>query len=649
MFISVKTLTGFPKPLLYKVPEKWDKVPFEGSLVTVPLRNVIVPAIVLEIKHTQPNIDFEVREAAELKAFPDDAYYFSFIKKLAAYHHVDVVQFITRIKQFTHQKEKIMCDLPQQEAQDHQTIMLTSEQQAAVDYVSQYIKNPEYKPMVLHGVTGSGKTEVYKKIIQECIEQKKSVLLLLPEVTLATNFETILRAQLPQTIPLLSFHSATSGPHKKELWRNLMHKKAQLIIGVHLPILLPLPNLGAIIIDEEHEGGYQEKKHPKVNSKEAALLRAQIHGIPIILGSATPSIATLHNVKTRNWKLFQLKKRFAGAFPKLKIVHLNNKQQRKNFWISDQLLAALKDQIKKKQQTLLFLNRRGVSFFVQCKGCSHVFCCTSCSVSLTLHADQTLRCHYCNYQINHPERCPECKDREFLNKGIGTQQIVTILKTLLPELRVGRADLDVTINRKTWSNTIRAFENQKLDVLVGTQTITKGYHFPNVTLVGIIWADINLNIPFYNAQETTLQQLIQVAGRAGRHHPESNVILQTMSPHTLFNYLSESDYLKFYHKEKEQRELVGYPPFKRFAELEIKHTKEITVEDEAHKIASLLIDCEGLTVLGPVAPPVAKIKKIFIQKIYLKADSFAPIQEALKIIDAQKIKSKIYFTPNPLH
>jgi primosomal protein N' (replication factor Y) (superfamily II helicase) len=649
MFISVKTLTGFPKPLLYKVPTSWGQVPFEGALVTVPLRNTIVPAIVLEVQHTKPKISFEVREAAEFKTFPDDKSYFPFVKKLANYHHVDIVQFITRIKQFTHQKEKMITDLLKQEDQDHQSVMLTSEQQTVVDYVNSYIKNPEYKPTVLHGVTGSGKTEVYKKIIQECITQNKSVLLLLPEVTLATNFENILRAQLPQDIPILSFHSATSGPHKKDLWRNLMHKKAQLIIGVHLPVLLPLPNLGAIIIDEEHETGYQEKKHPKVNSKEAAILRAQIHGIPLLLGSATPSISTLHNVKIRGWKIFQLTKRFAGAFPKLKIVHLNNKQQRKNFWITDELLASLKEQIKKKQQTLLFLNRRGVSFFVQCKGCSHVFCCESCSVSLTLHADQSLRCHYCNYQIMHPERCTECGDREFLKKGIGTQQIVTILKTLLPELRVGRADLDVTVNRKTWSNTIRAFENQKLDVLVGTQTITKGYHFPNVTLVGIIWADINLNIPFYNAQETTLQQLIQVAGRAGRQHPESKVILQTMSPHTLFNYLSESDYLKFYHKEKEQRELVGYPPFKRFAELEIKHTKEDVAEDDAQKVADLLMNHSELIALGPVPPPVARIKKIFSRKIYLKADSFAPIKKALFELDTIKIKSKISFTPNPLH
>lgn len=649
MFISVKTLTGFPKPLLYKVPETWSKEPIQGSLVTVPLRNIIVPAVVIDVQHTKPNIQFEVRDATELKSFPEDPYYFSFIKKLAEYHHVDVVQFIARIKQFTNQKEKMIPQLQELKDKKHTEVTLTDEQTVVVNYTNQFVKNPEYKPILLHGVTGSGKTEVYKKIILESIAQNKSVILLLPEVTLATNFENLLRAQLPQSLEISSFHSATSGPNKKQLWRNLLKKKPQLIIGVHLPVLLPIANLGAIIIDEEHETGYQEKKHPKVNSKEAALLRAQTQGIPILLGSATPSIASLHNVKTRGWKLFQLKKRFAGAFPKLKIVLLTNKQQRKIFWFSNELLEHLKKQLQKKEQTLLFLNRRGVSFFVQCKGCTHVFCCTSCSVSLTLHADETLRCHYCNYQITHPERCPECNQREFLRKGIGTQQIVTLLKTLLPEARVGRADLDVTVNRATWTNTIRAFENQKLDILVGTQTITKGYHFPNVTLVGIIWADINLNIPFYNAQETTLQQLIQVAGRAGRQHPESTVILQTMSQHNLFNYLSESDYLKFYHKEKEQREMIGYPPFKRFAELELKHTKEATVENEAMTIASLLMECKEVTVLGPVPPPVSKIKKIFSQKIYLKSETFAPIQKALALLDNQKIKSKIYFTPNPLH
>jgi primosomal protein N' (replication factor Y) len=647
MFIKVKLFSGFPEPLLYQVPDDWTTAPIVGSLVKVPMRNKFCSGVVTEVLHNKPEVGFGIKPAQSIQNFPQDSFYNHFIQKLATYHHVEEIHFLKRIQSFLKHKKEVALT-SEQSFKDQQAFLLTSEQLAVVEHIKPLISNPLFSPTVLHGVTGSGKTEVYKKLIEHAITQQKTVLLLLPEVTLAVQFEQLLRKQLLQSIPILSFHSATDAQDKKKLWHNLLQKKSQLIIGVHLPVLLPLPNLGLIIVDEEHEVGYQEKKHPKVNSKEAAILRAQLHGIPIILGSATPSITTLYNVKARNWKLFQLKKRFTGAFPKINFVNLLDKKERRCFWLSDQLIQGIKQQLQKKEQTILFLNRRGVSFFVQCKGCAFVFNCPSCSVSLTLHGDNSLRCHYCQYKTTQPDCCPTCKDKELLKKGIGTQQIVTLLQKIVPHARIARADLDSTVNRAHWQNTVNAMHEGTIDILVGTQTITKGYHFKNVTLVGILWGDSNLNFPYYNAQETTLQQLIQVAGRAGRCHPESQVIVQALRHNQIFNYVHEIDYLNFYEQELAQRKEVGYPPLKRFAEIELKHTKEATVEDESNKLASLLIGNKDIIVLGPTQPPVAKIKKVFSRKIYIKADSFNAISNAYQTIEHKQFKSKIFFTPNPL-
>lgn len=646
MYIDVKLLSGFPKPLLYRAPSMWKNIP-KGTIVNVPMRNTIVPGVILHVHTTPPKVAFEVREAESVEAFPEDKKYYSYIAKLAQYHAVEEIQFIKRIHSFIKQKNTL--ELPEQKTSEtHKEVQLTDEQQEVVNFLSPKISEQTYAPTLLHGVTGSGKTEVYKQLILQAFKEKKSTILLLPEVSLAVQFERLLRAQLPIEIPIVSFHSATSAKTKKLLWKYALEGYPQLILGVHLPVLLPLANLGLIVVDEEHESGFQEKKHPKLNTKHAALLRAQLYNIPIILGSATPSITSLYNVKNRNWKLFQLKKRFAGAFPQIQKVLLTDKKQRKHFWLSNELKNALEDRLQKKEQSLVFLNRRGVCFFLQCKSCSHIFNCTSCSVSLTLHADEYLKCHYCSYSEQKPTECPGCKKTEFIKKGIGTQQLVTLIQRIFPTARIARADMDTTINKKLWQQIITQFENQELDILVGTQTITKGYHFPNVTLVGVIWGDINLNFPFYNAQESILQQLIQVAGRAGRQRPDSKVIVQTMTDHPLFNYLNEINYLKFYQKEIEQRRLVNYPPLVRFAEIEIKHTKEEITEQEAFTIAAQLLRLKTVTVLGPTEPPVSKIKKVFSKKIYLKAKEFSALVNAFKRLDQTEFKSSIFFTPHPL-
>lgn len=656
MFIQVRLLNGFIRPLWYRVPDNWHYSNLNGVIVTVPLRNTIIPAIVQHVSSHAPSAAYEIKEAHGIEPFPADAEYKKFTHQLGQYYQVDPFYFVKRVRSFvaTKQEPTLNQDLSFNHHNAHE-ISLTSEQQTVADFLKPRITDQIFTPTLLHGVTGSGKTEVYKELIMHTIAQQKTVLLCLPEVTLAVAFEHRLRNQLPAHVPVFSFHSAVGPKEKRILWQNLLNKKPMVIIGVHLPVLLPIANLGLIIIDEEHEPGYQEKKHPKINSKEAAILRAQLYQVPILLGSATPSLSSLYNVKHRKWHFFQLKNRFGGSFPKIETVMLSDKKARKNFWISDMLYKAIQDRLHKHEQTIIFLNRRGYSFFVQCKQCSFIFECQTCSVSLTLHNENQLSCHYCGQHKQLPTSCPSCKgsDAEFLKKGIGTQQVVAILQKLFPQARIERADMDTASKKKKWQFTVEAFSKGEIDILVGTQTITKGYDFPGVTLVGILWADLNLHFPIFNAAETTLQQLIQVAGRAGRHTKESLVIVQAMDDHTIFSYLNEIDYLSYYQQELGNRKELGYPPCKRLVEIELKHTNEQEIERDAHNLASTLISLQNrlrseVTILGPAKPPVYKIKNIYSRKIYLKSSGMNEIVELWQAVDMKQYKSLIFFTPNPV-
>lgn len=662
MFIQVRLLNGFKENLLYSIPPDWDQKPVVGSIVHVPLRARIVQAVVVQVFAEKPNdIKFAVKDAHALESFPTDTRYFAFIEQLAQYYQLESLYFLKRIRQFLHQNEKKVASVPVKDMQDKSAasknqVRLTDEQQNVSDFLLPCIKNAAYTPTVLHGVTGSGKTEVYKTSLEHAIQQGKSVLLLLPEVTLAVAFAHRLRKELSDSIILYSFHSASTAKEKKLLWKSVLANKPIVIIGVHLPIFLPIANLGLIIVDEEHEVGYQEKKHPKINSKEAAIWRAQLYNIPILLGSATPSLQTLHNVKTKGWHFFQLKKRFGGSFPVVKTVLLSDKKQRKNFWISDMLYAAITDRLAKKEQTIIFLNRRGYSFFVQCKPCGFIFACPTCSVSLTLHDTGMLTCHYCSYALQQPRVCPQCKvdESEFIKKGIGTQQVVTILQKMFPHASIARADMDTTAKKKQWQETIDRMYSGDIDILIGTQTITKGYDFPKVTLVGILWADLNLNFPMFNAAETALQQLIQVAGRAGRQCADSLVIVQSMQNHEIFAYLNEIDYLSYFADALQSRAAVGYPPCKRLVEIELKYGCDATIERESNLLVDEMWHIKAqkkldIQILGPAKPPVHTIKNIHSRKIYLKGDAMSHIIILFQAINTKRYVCSIFFTPNPLN
>ncbi len=650
MFITVRLLTHFFQDLTYSVPLDMQQNIAVGTIVLVPLQRRTQSAIVVGIVPDGTAFSFKIREIESIFPFPFDPTYYQFSMKLSQLHQIDPWYVVKRVKSFLAEQEDVSIQTePDFVHYPQHDVILTAEQQHAYELVLSDLVAKRHQVTLLHGVTGSGKTEVYKKLCKDVIAQGQVAVVLLPEVSLALQFEKIFKDQL-HGIDIFGFHSGTTITAKKKLWQALLHTKPCIIIGVHLPVFLPIPHLGIIIVDEEHEAGYQEKSHPKINTKNVALLKAFLLQIPVVLGSATPSVTSLFNVEHKSWRLVHLYHRFAGQFPKIEVVTLSDKKERKNFWISAELYTAIQKQLITQEQTIIFINRRGFSFFVQCVSCSFIFSCRNCSVSLTLHEDGRLLCHYCKFTLHQYETCPGCKGKDFLKKGIGTQQVVAILEKLFPYAKIERADADATAKKKSWQKTVQDFYDKKIDILVGTQSISKGYHFPHVTLVGILWADVNLHFPMYNASETTLQQLIQVAGRAGRQSLSSRVIVQTMTPHKVFNFLSEVDYLDFYQHEVVKRHQVGYPPAQHIAEIEIRHHQQERVEKDADAVADFLLHYahEGILVLGPVPAVIYRVQKTYCQKIFLKSLHRSKIIDLFAKIDKASYASQLFFTLDPI-
>lgn len=659
MFVQVTLLSGWREPLWYRVPEHLISVVAKGSFVEVPLRTQKIPALVQKLSNFPTTEHKEIREILGILAFPDDSHYHGFIDQISDFFFIEPNVLHHRIVGHLHASPETPDDEAIPPLQETALINLSDEQQFVIDNVRPQIAKSQYAPTLLQGVTGSGKTEVYKQLIVEAINQNKTVLCLFPEVALSMQFETLFKEQLPWPEKVFSFHSTTKISEKKLLWNKLLNGSPVVILGVHLPVLLPITNLGLIIVDEEHERGFQEKRHPKINSKEIALWRAKTYQCPIVLGSATPSLVTLHNAFTKKIAHYKLTKRFMGKFPT--IIHaplITSSKRRSSFWITRELEQAITDRLSKKQQTILYLNRRGHSFSAQCQDCGTLVMCSECSVSLTPHEHEKtkefhLACHYCGFTQPVPTTCTACNKSEkaLLMKGIGTQQLTTIVQKLFPHAKIARADLDTTKKKREWLQTAEQFKNNEIDILIGTQLITKGYHFPNVTLVGVVWADLGLSVPDYHTRETVLQKLIQVAGRAGRVHPESDVVIQAMAQDSLFSYINEDQYEFFCAAELEQRVMLNYPPFGRLVQLEFITSDEHAIIRETQEFKTMLKEFIvaynlPVTLLGPVEPVVKKIAGSEARHLFFKCATFQPIHRLLKLCPIPKhFKSSVFVVP----
>ncbi|UOE77370.1 primosomal protein N' [Parageobacillus thermoglucosidasius] len=515
-------------------------------------------------------------------------------------------------------------------------LSLTAEQEKALSSVIESVRTNKHEVFLLYGVTGSGKTEVYMQAIEEVLRQGKEAIVLVPEISLTPQMVKRFKGRFGSQVAVL--HSGLSIGEKYDEWRKIHRKEVQLVVGARSAIFAPFENLGMIIIDEEHETSYKQEENPRYHARDVAIYRARVHGCPVVLGSATPSLESFARAKKGVYQLLTLQKRVSdNGMPDVHIVDMREELRSGNrSMFSRALFEKLKDRLHKGEQSVLFLNRRGYSTFVMCRGCGYVIRCPHCDISLTYHrAGQRLKCHYCGYEEPITYHCPSCGNEHIRFFGTGTQKVEEELTKLLPEARVIRMDVDTTSRKGAHERLLAEFGEGKADILLGTQMIAKGLDFPKVTLVGVLAADTTLHLPDFRASEKTFQLLTQVSGRAGRHALPGEVVIQTYTPeHYSIALAAKHDYDAFYQREMVLRKMHGYPPFYYLTLITVSHpeiTKAVAVTDKIAAYLRAQLSKEAI-ILGPVASPIARLHDRYRYQCMIKYKREPNMTRALKAV-----------------
>lgn len=498
---------------------------------------------------------------------------------------------------------------------------LTIEQE---NIIREYI-NSDDTMFLLKGVTGSGKTEVYMKLVERVLLEGKSAIILVPEIALTPQMIERFKGRFGVNVAL--FHSKLSDGERFDEWFRVKEGKAKVIVGARSAIFLPAKNLGLIIIDEEHENTYKSEQNPKYQTKEVAEYLSELKGCKVILGSATPSIETYYRALTGEIKLLELNSRVDNKpMPPMKVIDMRNELKGGNKSLfSRELFIAIQERLKRKEQIILFLNRRGFSTFVSCRSCGYVFKCDECDISMTYHKNGLLICHYCGKTKREPRECPKCHSKYVKFFGAGTQRVEEEVKKYFNNVRILRMDVDTTRDKHSYERIYNTFKNGEADILIGTQMVSKGLDFKNVTLVGILAADMSINIPDYRAAERTFQIITQVAGRAGRGDKQGEVLIQTYTPqHYSLQYAVNYDYEGFYEKEFTVRAMMKYPPFGKLLLINGTSKKEELLKNFMHKITMmikpLVESCLDIEILGPIPCMISKVKENYRWQIVIKGE-----------------------------
>lgn len=513
---------------------------------------------------------------------------------------------------------------------------LNEHQEKALEEIKQSFD--AFNITLLHGVTSSGKTEVYVKLIEEVIAQGKQVLYLLPEIALTTQLVSRLETYFGGNVSV--YHSKYSSHERLELWNNVLHNqpKAQIVLGARSSIFLPFQNLGLVIVDEEHETSFKQfDPAPRYHARDAAIVLASLFKSKTLLGSATPSLETYYNVKQGKYGLVEISHRYNNVLmPDIELVDIKDKQKRKRMTghFSDRLIEEMTSTLKEGHQIILFQNRRGFSPIVECVTCGHSPQCPNCDVSLTYHQYKNeLRCHYCGYYTVMLKNCMACGSVELDNKGFGTEQVEEEAQALFPEYKVARMDLDTTRGKFGFDKLITAFEQNEIDILVGTQMLTKGLDFRNVKLVGIMNADNMLNFPDFRAHERSFQLMMQVSGRAGRTDERGKVLIQTYNPHhKILQQVSTNNYVEMYAEQMDERHNFKYPPIYRLIKITLRHKDFNIVNIGAEWYATALKQVFKSNVLGPEFPPISRIRNQFHKNILVKIPQQQSLSKTKKAI-----------------
>lgn len=526
--------------------------------------------------------------------------------------------------------------------------VLTEEQNNVITKVD--INN--FKPYLLHGVTGSGKTEVYMQLIDKVIKNNKEVIVLVPEISLTPQLVNIFRKRFGNIAIL---HSHLSDGEKYDEWRKIERKEVNIVVGARSAIFAPFTNLGLIIIDEEHSTTYKQENEPLYSAIDIAIKRAKNYNIPVILGSATPSIESYTRAKNGIYELLEMKNRVNNLVPKITLVDMKNEIRQRNFVFSKILKEKINDRLNRHEQIMIFLNRRGYTTILTCQNCGFVHKCPKCDIPLTYHLKtKKMHCHYCNYEVNKLIKCPNCGSLSINERGMGTEKLEEILKENFQMARIVRMDIDTTSNKDAHEKIIRDFEDLKYDILIGTQMISKGLDFPKVTLVGIINADATLNIPDFRSAERTFSLINQVSGRAGRNNLPGEVIIQGFNiDHYSLVKAKYNDYIGFYNEEMKLRKILNYPPFYNLCLIKIKGLDLNKVENESNKIYVYLKENIDDIILGPSSASVPKVNNNYFYQIIIKYKDTKKIYSCLKYISElyvnnKNVKVTIDFNPNKI-
>lgn len=525
--------------------------------------------------------------------------------------------------------------LDKQEKEVVEVNALNEFQQQAYDEIVHSFR--EKNVCLLHGVTSSGKTEVYIHLIEQAIRQGKQVLYLLPEIALTTQITERLQRVFGSRLGI--YHSKFPDAERVEIWRKQLGENGyDIILGVRSSVFLPFRNLGLVIVDEEHENTYkQQDPAPRYHARSAAIVLAAMYGAKTLLGTATPSIESWQNAMDGKYGFVQLKERYKEIqLPEIIPVDIKELHRKKRMvgQFSPLLIQYMKEALEQKEQVILFQNRRGFAPMIECRTCGWVPKCKNCDVSLTYHKGiNQLTCHYCGYTYQLPKACPACEGTELVNRGFGTEKIEDDIKVLFPEAAVARMDLDTTRTRSAYEKIIADFEQGKTDILIGTQMVSKGLDFDHVSVVGILNADTMLNYPDFRSYERAFQLMAQVAGRAGRKNKRGRVVLQTKSiEHPIIHQVIANDYEDMVGGQLAERQMFHYPPYYRLVYVYLKNHNEALLDQMAAVMANKLRAVFGSRVLGPDKPPVARIQTLFIKKIVVKIEQNAPMGRARELL-----------------
>ena len=526
-------------------------------------------------------------------------------------------------------------------------LSLNAEQQVAVETILQSVQEQQSQTYLLEGITGSGKTEVYLQVIAEVLNQGKTAIMLVPEISLTPQMVQRFKSRFGEHVAVM--HSGLSQGEKYDEWRKIERGEAEVVVGARSAIFAPIENIGVIIIDEEHEASYKQEETPRYHARDLAIWRSEYHHCPVVLGSATPSLESRARAQKNVYQRLRLTQRAnqAATLPTINVVDMRQEVENGNVSsFSMSLQEKLQERLEKNEQSVLLLNRRGYSSFVMCRDCGYVLPCPNCDISLTLHMDsKTMKCHYCGHEERIPYRCPNCGQDKIRYYGTGTQKVEEELQTLLPDSRILRMDVDTTRRKGAHEKILRTFGEGQADILLGTQMIAKGLDFPNVTLVGVLNADTALNLPDFRSSERTFQLLTQVSGRAGRAEKPGEVIIQSFNPeHYAIQLAKAQDYEDFYTKEMYIRHRGDYPPYYFTVQITASHPEENEAAKQMFQIATKLK--QGLSpqaiLLGPTPNAIMRVNNRYFYQVIIKYKQEPMLQPLLKEIltDTQRATAR---------